>query len=69
MYKIFRTTWATWTTFADIYFSDFSSFTFIVPVGKVVTGEEELHSIKIDGFLNLENIYLEQCLSIKNNGR
>ena len=61
--------WTTWTTFADIYFSDFSSFTFIVPVGKVVTDEEELHSIKIDGFLNLENIYLKQCLSIKNNGR
>ena len=40
----------------------------LVPVEKVVIDEEELHSIKIDGILNLENIYLEQCLSIKNNG-
>ena len=37
------------STFADIYFSDFYSFTFIVPVEKVVIHEEELHSIKIDG--------------------
>ena len=49
------------STFADIYFSDFSSFTFIVSVEKVVIDEEELHSIKIDGILNLENIFLEQC--------
>ena len=31
--------------FADIYFSEFSSFIFKVPVEKVVIDEEELHSI------------------------
>ena len=56
------------STFADIYFSDFSSFTFKVPVEKVVMDEEELYGIEIDGILNLENIYVEHCSSIKNNG-
>ena len=53
--------------FADIYFSEFSSFIFKVPVEKVVIDEEELHGIEIDGILNLE-ILLEQCSSIKNVG-
>ena len=53
--------------FADIYFSEFSSFIFKVPVEKVVIDEEELHGIEIDGILNLENL-LEQCSSIKNVG-
>ena len=39
--------------FADIYFYEFSSFIFKVPVEKVVIDEEELHGIEIDGFLNL----------------
>ena len=39
-----------------IYFSDFSSFTFKVPVKKVVADKEELHGIEIDGMLNLENL-------------
>ena len=30
--------------------------------------EEELYGIEIDGILNLENIYVEHCSSIKNNG-
>ena len=42
------------STFADIHFSDFSSFTFEVPLEKIVTDEEELHGIEIDGILNLE---------------
>ena len=33
--------------FADIYFSEFSSFIFKVPVEKVVTDEEELHGIDV----------------------
>ena len=42
---------------ADIYFTEFSSFIFKVPVENVVTDEEELHGIEIDGFLNLlENL-------------
>ena len=41
------------STFADIYFSEFSSFIFKVPVEKVVIDEEELHGIEIDGSLNL----------------
>ena len=42
---------------ADIYFTEFSSFIFKVPVEKVVIDEEELHGIEIDGFLNLlENL-------------
>ena len=41
------------STFADNYFSEFSSFIFKVPVKKVVIDEEELHGIEIDGFLNL----------------
>ena len=49
-------------------FSDFSSFTFKVPVEKVVIDEEELHGIQIDGILNLEDIYLEQFSSVKDNG-
>ena len=56
-----------YTTFADINFSDFSSFIFEVPVEKVVIDEEERHGIEIDGILNLENL-LEQCSSIKNVG-
>ena len=31
--------------FADIYFSEFSSFIFKVPVEKVVIDEKELHGI------------------------
>ena len=42
--------------FADIYFSDFSSFIFKVPEEKIVIDEEELHGIEIDGILNLENL-------------
>ena len=43
---------------ADIYFYEFSSFIFKVPVEKVVIDEEEvLHGIEIDGFVNLlENL-------------
>ena len=41
------------STFADIYFSEFSSFIFKVPAEKVVIDEEELHGIEIDGSLNL----------------
>ena len=41
-----------YSTFADINFSDFSSFIFEVPVEKDVIDEEELHGIKIDGILN-----------------
>ena len=44
------------STFADINFSDFSSFIFKVPVVKVVIDEEELHGIEIDGILNLEKL-------------
>ena len=33
--------------FADIYFSEFSSFIFKVPVEKVVIDEEELHGIDV----------------------
>ena len=35
--------------FADIYFSEFSSFIFKVLVEKVVTDEEELHGIDVGG--------------------
>ena len=42
--------------FPDIYFFDFSSFTFKVPVEKVVIDAEELHGIEIGGILNLENL-------------
>ena len=44
------------STLADIYFSDFSSFIFKVPVENVVMDEEELHNIGIDGILNLEHL-------------
>ena len=37
------------STFADIDFSDFSSFISKIPVAKVVIDEEELHGIEIDG--------------------
>ena len=33
--------------FADIYFSEFSSFIFKVPVEKVVIDEKELHGIDV----------------------
>ena len=56
-----------YTTFADINFSDFSSFIFEVPVEKVVIDEEEFHGNEIDDILNLE-ILLEQWSSIKNVG-
>ena len=56
-----------YTTFADIHFSDFSSFIFEVTVEKVVIDAEELHGIEIDGILNLQNL-LEQCSSIKDVG-
>ena len=52
--------------FADIYFSEFSSLIFKVPVEKVVIDEEEFHGIEIDGFLNL--LDKEQYSSIKNVG-
>ena len=45
-----------YSTFADITFSDFSSFLFKVSVEKVVIDKEELHGIEIDGILNLENL-------------
>ena len=45
-----------YSKFADINFSDFSSFIFKGPVEKVVIDEEELHSIEIDDILNLENL-------------
>ena len=38
-----------YSTFADINFSDFSSFILKVPIEKVVIDEEELHGIEIDG--------------------
>ena len=41
------------STFAD---NAFSSFTFTVPVEKIVVDEEELHGIETDGILNLENL-------------
>ena len=41
------------STFADIGFSDFSSFIFKTSVEKL---EEELHDIEIDSILNLENL-------------
>ena len=44
------------STFADIYFSDFSSFIFKAPIEKVVIDEEELHGIEIDGIFDLENL-------------
>ena len=44
------------STFVDIGFSDISSFIFKIPVEKLVIDEEELHGIKIDGILNLENL-------------
>ena len=33
--------------FADIYFSEFSSFIFKVPIERIVTDEEELHGIAV----------------------
>ena len=45
-----------YSTFADIIFSDFSSYIFKVLLEKVVIDEEELHGIEIDGILNLENL-------------
>ena len=41
------------STFADIYFSEFSSFIFKVPAEKVLIDEEELHGTEINDFLNL----------------
>ena len=41
------------STFADIYFSEFFSVIFEVPVEDVVIDEEELHGIETDGILNL----------------
>ena len=40
------------STFADIYFSEFSSFIFKVPVEKVVIDEEELHDRWLLKFLD-----------------
>ena len=45
------------SNFVDIYFSDFSSFIFKVPVEKFVIDEEELHCIDIDDILNLDNVH------------
>ena len=45
-----------YSTFADINFSDFSSFIFKDPIEKVVIDEEKLHGIEVDGTLNLENL-------------
>ena len=58
------------STFADIYFSDFSSFIFKVPVDKIVIDEEELHSIEINSILNLENpsrtVFIDsECWNLK----
>ena len=44
------------STFADIDFSDFSSFILKIPVQKVVIDEEELHGIELDDILNLDNL-------------
>ena len=44
------------STFPDNIFSVFSSLIFKVPVEKIVIDEKELHGIKIDGILNLENL-------------
>ena len=62
--------------FADIDFSNFSSFIFKVnhvfmeekdnPSEKVAIDKEDLDNIEKDGILNLEN--LVQCSSIKNVG-
>ena len=41
------------STFADIYFSEFFSVIFEVPVEDVVIDEEELHGVETDGILNL----------------
>ena len=41
------------STFADISFSEFSSFIFKFSVEKVFIDEEELYDIEIGGFLNL----------------
>ena len=38
------------STFADNYFSEFSSFIFKVLADKVVIDEEELHGIEVEGF-------------------
>ena len=43
--------------FADINFSDFSSFIFKVPVENVVIDEEKLNGFEIDAILNFENLY------------
>ena len=45
------------STFADIYFSEFFSVIFEVPVEDVVIDEEELHGIEIEGILNLGNVH------------
>ena len=45
-----------YSTFADINFSDFSSFIFKVPEEKFVIDEEERHGIETDRILNLENL-------------
>ena len=42
--------------FANITFSDFSSFIIKVSVEKVVIDEEELHGVEIDEILNLGNL-------------
>ena len=45
------------STFADIGFSNFSSFIFKIPVEKRVIDDEELHGIEINSILNLENLF------------
>ena len=45
------------STFADIYFSEFFSVIFEVPVEDVAIDEEELHGIEIEGILNLDNVH------------
>ena len=45
------------STFADIYFAEFFSVIFEVPVEDVVIDEEELHGIEIEGILNLDNVH------------
>ena len=58
-----------YSTFANITFSDFSSFIFKVPVEEGVN-EEELHGVEIDGILNFENLsrtvfIYEECWDLK----
>ena len=45
------------SAFADIYFSEFFSVIFEVPVEDVVIDEEEFHGIEIDGIFNLDNVH------------